>query len=187
MILSVIFLNIILPQLGLPDVRVWTYRGVFFNNLLLFFVGLYLPILMETIHLPNWRSVAVFTFGLFVFALYQQNAKSIAFPFSVIVFNILFISSVSIFVFIFIQLSSSAPFMFFFSRLGIYTYSLYIFHGMFISSMRKLGLISNSMWGHFSFFCGFFILFIGSAVLEEIFRKRFKLREALRAFSRQMV
>jgi hypothetical protein len=76
--------------------------------------------------------------------------------------------------------------MFLFRRIGVYTYSLYVFHGLFIAFLHKPGLISTNLLASIRSTILFGLFFVGAGITEEMFNKKFNIKSAVRSFIRRM-
>ena len=103
-----------------------------------------------------------------------------------ITYDILFVAGSFLFSLYFIYLDVNAPLMPLFRRLGLYTYTLYIFHGMYFSAMRRIAFDGNRFSDHFIIWIGFCLFFIGGAMLEETFNHRFNVQLAFENFKNKM-
>ncbi|QJT08301.1 acyltransferase [Oceanidesulfovibrio marinus] len=164
-------LNIIMPAMDAPDVRCWIYRDIYFSEYFLFCVGMLFPLLKEAV-MPSQNRIylallfivmmisAALTTEINYFPDVQLDIKT--------AISIIFIFTTTAFVYLFIFNSTlTLPFKKTLCRIGAYTYSIYLFEGMFATALYDFNIISGKYLVNGLIFAVFFPLFFMFCVFIE--------------------
>ncbi len=188
-VLGIAVLNVVFHLAEVPTVKVWSYRGVYMSHILLFAIGLALPSLLSG-SLPlkgcSPGHARVFLGGslvLFLFALQETTPRAHEFPGSEVLFGSLLVVSVLLVTYHALLLACKVPLMDIFRRVGIYTYSIYVFHGLFFDGLNRIGLIErhgSGAKGTVAVIILVPIFILAASLLEEIVSNRFSMGKAVR-------
>lgn len=164
-------LNFIMPAMHAPDVRCWIYRHIYFSEYFLFCMGMLFPVLKNAfkpsqnlIYLAVLLAImipsAALTTEINYFPDAQLDIKA--------AISIIFIIATTAFVYLFIFNSTlKLPFKKTFCKIGTYTYSIYLFEGMFATALYDLQIISGKSYANGLIFTAFFPLFFLFCVFVE--------------------
>ncbi|GAB61623.1 MAG: hypothetical protein DWB56_05035 [Candidatus Jettenia sp.] len=176
-----ILLNPLLYYIGVPEVRTWKYVNLYLTHVLLFSLGMYIPSFQ---YLKQLRQNRIFLFGLFlcmIFSFFQTSSNAFFYRSKnyEYLFIMLFIASTFSFTFYFIHSNINPPLYSFMKKIGIYTYSLYIFHGMYFTVLCFVHIIKNDSYASLMLTIVLFpLFFVCCGFLEELFYNRLKFRQA---------
>ncbi len=170
-----IVLNLVLFYLGVPNVPAIAYHGyngMFFSHLLLFGAGLIIAHLASATPkiLPPFR-VCVITL-LFVFFLHETTPQaSIHFSGSEIVLEVFFLVFSILCVCSILNSTIYLPCAKLFQGLGVYTYSIFLFHRYYFRGLEKIVMLEKYDVSLVSILIGVLLLPVflaGIAYFEEV-------------------
>ena len=142
-----IALNLILFYRGIPNVPAIAYHGYhgfFFSHILLFGAGLVIAHLssMKQKNLSNGK--AYFIILLFVMFLHETTPQTnIHFSGSIIVLEVFFLMFSILCVYSILNSTIYLPFSRLFQGLGIYSYSIYLFHRYYFKGVQKIVILER--------------------------------------------
>lgn len=172
--------NIVFTLLEVPQIRCWMYRGIYLNHIILFCIGMYLPIIRERygkIFGLNWIAIS---FLLMLFSFIQTSELAFNFLNYKLLNQLLFSMSTILFTFIFMFSNVHPPFFRILKKIGIYTFSLYLFEGMFATVLNEINIIEGQTYlNAFWFSLLFPVFFFLAAILEEAVNNKFNIKKAL--------
>lgn len=187
--LTILFIltNIAFLLLDVPQVRCWMYQGIYLNHLILFCIGMYLPILRDTYNKNFKRQDVVLSFLLMFFSFIQTSNFGFNFLDYNLFTQILFTASTVLFTYIFMFSDIDPPFFHILKKIGIYTYSLYLFEGMYATVLYKVHILEGKNYHNAFWFISFFPIFLLlAAYLEETINNKLNLKKALIATKAQL-
>jgi hypothetical protein len=175
-----ILANIVFTLLEVPQVRCWMYRGIYLNHILLFCAGMYLPIVRDR-HSKNFSvNWVALSFLLMFYSFIQTSTLAFNFLDYRPINQLLFSASTILFTYIFMFSNIHFPFFNVLRKVGIYTYSLYLFEGMYSTALNKTHIIEGKTYLNAFWFVLFFpVFFFLAACLQEAVNNRLNIRKAL--------
>ncbi len=179
-------LGLAAPGLGVPHERVWVYRDLHFNSIIMFLLGMSIPLLRAQHFLPVGRKWATLFFFLFILIIIQQRFELIALPGGKTLSALLLTATVLFFCASFMELQGPAPLEKIFQRLGVYTYSLYVFHPLYFRFIRTHLPLPDGYAQLLITLAFFPLLIIGGGLLEELCRGGVSPKGAVIAFKTKM-
>jgi peptidoglycan/LPS O-acetylase OafA/YrhL len=167
--------NIIFSLLEFPQVRCWMYRGIYLNHIILFCLGMYLPSIREKYNKNFNIAWVILSFLLMIYSFVKTSNQALFFQPSQLLFSI----STVLFTYIFMFSNFRFPFFGILKKLGTYSYSLYLFEGMYTTALSKIHIIEgeryiNAFW-FILLFPGFFFI---AACLEETINNNLDIKQA---------
>jgi len=187
LVLSVVGLlavNVVFALAGVPSVKVWSYRGIYMSHIMLFGVGMAMPPLLRRTAHPKGCGLGharILLGGSF--ALQETTPRAHEFPCSEAIFGSLLVVSVLMFTYYLLLLSCRVPLSGIFRRVGMYTYSIYVFHGLFFDGLNRTGIIQRHGSGPVGTVAVIVLVpvfIVASALLEEVVSNRFSVGKAVR-------
>jgi peptidoglycan/LPS O-acetylase OafA/YrhL len=141
-----IALNFILFNAGLKPINCTGYRGLFFANILLFGAGLAIAQILSTKPRLLSRYATYLTALIFCFFIHITIpfALKCFYGYPEIAIGFLFLLSSILFVYTALNSRIYIPMPRFFQALGIYSYSIYLFHRIYFRGLEKIGLLEKS-------------------------------------------
>ncbi len=176
-----IVLNPLLYSIGVPRVRTWTYTNLYLAHVFLFSLGMYIPLFLRRKRLKQNHIFLPILFVLMIFSFFQTSPFA---PFPIhgsygYVLSVLFIVSTFSFTLYFVNSNITPPLFNLLKKVGIYTYSLYIFHGMYFTALYFLHIIKNDSYTSLVLMIVLFpLFFMCCGFLEELFGNKLKFLEA---------
>jgi peptidoglycan/LPS O-acetylase OafA/YrhL len=172
--------NWLLPEFGVPNVRVYSYKSLYMSHVFLFALGLVMPIALSNIRVRVASITSVSVFLVFCFVCYITSEYVTVMPAMKQPLNVLFLLS---------SLACCASFVLtpaltrkfrFLALLGNYSFSIYLFHGMVFFVLASLGLQEESTA---LFYIAAIVLtvtgLIGCMVIEEFVNSGWSVKSAL--------
>lgn len=138
-------LNIGLFSLGVKRVAgisFHNYHGFFFSHILLFGTGFAIAYLFVTKPKIFSNFKVYLVAFLFIFFLHQTTPQT-NFPDAINVLEVFFLFFSIFFVYVIINSNAYLPFFKFFQKLGIYSYSIYLFHRYCDKWLQKMGILER--------------------------------------------
>lgn len=175
-------INFVLHLFSAPNVRCWTYRDIYFSQYLLFCIGMTFPVIFKRIGAIDsyLLRISVFVVMLlsFIFTNDHVNLETIPGNNSLL-FRYLFVLSTLLFSYLFINsLAIRLPLKRTLCLIGSYTYSIYLFEGMYATALAKVGILHGKSYTNALLFILFFpVFFVLCIVLEEFFGCKFNARK----------
>lgn len=174
--ITLIVINLILEYIEFPNVCVWSYRTLYFSHIYLLAIGFSFPLLIEKYNIRRIEAYLFILLFLMVLSVYNGKRLSILDPALYRLNNILFLLLVSSFSFLFIKYNQWNIFQKIFTLMGTYSYSLYIFHGKYFSSLHIIGLIQKDNLVNIAFVVVTFPILISiCALIEETVGSKFNI------------
>lgn len=176
-----VFVNILFPKLHVLEGKVWFYKNLYLSHIFLFSVGLAMPSLIKKYYHCNQkinRFVLFVIFLLMIFSIQETTSRAHDFIYSQYIFGCLFIILTSSFCFLLLVSNIKPPLLSLFKSIGIYSYSLYLFHGIYYWVFVKLCIIKlndAALFGSLFVAAIFPIFFYCCALAEELFSKKINL------------
>ncbi|MBU0612142.1 acyltransferase [Patescibacteria group bacterium] len=169
LIILFILVNFVFSAINVPRVRIWAYRELFLSHILLFALGMSFPLLSKTFKIKANKTFSVILFLFMLFTFFQTSnfpllKLTIKIPF---LFETMFIISTSIFCFYFSRNKTWTPLFSTFKILGAYSFSIYLFHGVYISLLYKLHIIEKNLIISYLPFLSFFPIFLFVCIFTE--------------------
>ena len=137
-------LRFIIGYPPVPSIAYHGYNGLFFSHVFLFGAGLIIAHLASTA--PKKLShVSVFLITLlFIFFLHETTPQTtFHFRGSLLVLEIFFLVFSTLCVYAIVNSDSYLPFSRFFQGLGIYSYSIYLFHRYYFDGLEASGILKR--------------------------------------------
>jgi peptidoglycan/LPS O-acetylase OafA/YrhL len=172
-------INWALPLMGVPDIRVYTYKNIYLSQVLLFALGMLLPDMLQKMRPAGLWTIRLSFGALVAVYLLTSDYSTITGP-ALSILNVVFL--LASFGFCAIYLTRQGP-----PRnasvvvlLGSYSYSIYLFHGMYFTALKMTGAMQI---GSIPALAVMIILGLPALAafifLEELFNRRFDPREAI--------
>ena len=177
-----LILNGLFFFIGIPKIKCWMYHGTYLNHIFLFCTGMYLPILHNNFKVFFTTKTVILSFLLMIFSFTQTSYLVFDFLKYTPLPTLLFSFSTILFTYIFMFSEIHPPFFKKIKKIGSYTYSLFIFEGMYATFLSKVHILegknyTNALW--FLLFFPLFLLLCGS--LEEIINHKLNFPKAFMA------
>jgi peptidoglycan/LPS O-acetylase OafA/YrhL len=148
MVIGFIALNGILlfligyPQV--PSIAYHGYNGLFFSHVLLFGAGSIIAHLSSAEPKRLSQFSVCFVTVLFIFFLHETTPQTtIHFRGSIIILEAFFLIFSALCVYALVNSDSALPFSRFFQGLGIYSYSIYLFHRYYFNGLEASGILKK--------------------------------------------
>ncbi len=166
--------------ISVPYVRCWTYRQLYWGNIFLFSIGMLIPFAIKRFIKLNIYVCFIVGFALIV-SFVETSKYSILTDGNDILFSIMFYITTISFVFTFLRNDFFPSHIKFLSKIGKYTFSMYLFEGMYSTLLNKVGFISGySFYNFIPWFIGYPVFIFSCAILEELFYNKFSISTATR-------
>jgi peptidoglycan/LPS O-acetylase OafA/YrhL len=148
MVIVFIALNFILLFLigypSVPSIAYHGYNGLFFSHVLLFGTGLIIARLSSAEPKRLSQLSVCFIAVLFIFFLHETTPQTnIHFSGSIIILEAFFLVFSALCVYSLVNSDSYLPFSRFFQGLGIYSYSIYLFHCYYFNGLEASGILKK--------------------------------------------
>jgi peptidoglycan/LPS O-acetylase OafA/YrhL len=184
--------NILLPHLGIPEGKVWTYRDLYLSHVFIFSLGMLIPALISKYQVKTRKGSLLIVLSLMLLSIHNTTQETHTFDFSRYLWGTLFILMTPLFCYLFIASDVKPPLLKAFSTMGKYSFSLYLFGGLYIGYLyrllQKLDVTQEYNYlGTLSVIALFPIWFILCALIEEMANNRCKLPIALKNLKRNLV
>ncbi len=182
-----LIINIAFSWFDVQQVRCLVYRGLYLNHVLLFSVGMVFPVLRKKFDQIFNAPIVGIVFCIMIFSFLQTSEYALR-DFNNQTFNrILFTVSVLIFTYIFIFSKVSPPLFKIISRIGVYSYSIFIFDGMYKVMLNRFGILEGKSYENLMWYLLFFpLFFLGAAIIEELINNRLDIKKALQKFTKSI-
>jgi len=127
-----------------PSIAYHGYNGLFFSHVLLFGAGLIIAHFSSTEPKRLSQFSVCFIAVLFIFFLHETTPQTnIHFSGSVIILEAFFLMFSALCVYSLVNSDSYLPFSRFFQGLGIYSYSIYLFHRYYFNALETSGILKK--------------------------------------------
>ena len=181
--------NFVLPELGVPSGRCWTYRSIYFGNFILFYAGMLFARFPVSITETTSSKIAAVLFVLMLFVFIETSGMSLlGMNTDHLVFSVLIYAASLAFVFFFIHGRDLPRAFSFLGLIGIYTFGLYLFEGAYNIVLTKTGVISGRNWVNLGVWLAIFpVFFLGTGFLEEMFANKLHVMKSVRSLKAKVV
>lgn len=153
LVVAAIFLHVALQYLEVPPMRCWMYQFIYLGQFLLFGVGMYLATVYKklTFKANGWYIFLLFVIltatcvhirDLQILATAESRQQVLPSAWHII-FPVFFYGLTIAITLLFLRFSGRPPLMKLFGVLGVNSFPIYIFEGMYGSGLAKFGLISG--------------------------------------------